>query len=164
LRLPVLFLDVPPFDVLTSQTTPFTGFGDPLAATTDCEGRFLDTAHQARRRISEVFALELGGPEEVPAKLEGVIAQMWVEGWDPETGDVNLFTTDFGCVLAQAIHQTLGGLLVFRSATDLSHLSLWWHERAVEAFPFHKTYKRLLSNEGDSFPYFARCLANLVGG
>jgi hypothetical protein len=158
----VLFRDVPPFDVLTCQTTPYAGFGEPLATPSECERQFLHTEKQARDRISEVFALELGGPEQIPAKLEAIIGQMWSEGWDPERGDTNLFSTDFGCLLTEALHQTLGGCRVFRSATDLSHLSLWWPERRVEAFGFHKTYKRLLTNDGESLVFFARRLLNLV--
>jgi hypothetical protein len=87
---------------------------------------------------------------------------MWTEGWQPERSDINLFATDFGCVLTKAIEQTLDGMLVFRSSSDLSHLSVWWPQAQVEAFPFHKTYKRLLSEEGESLGFFSRQLTRLV--
>lgn len=160
----VLYLDVPPFDVLTSQAVPYTGFGDPLAAAEKQQSGFQQTENRARKRVLEVFNLDLSEAKEFPGSLEAIIAQMWSEGWQPEPGDINLFATDFGCLLTGALRQTLGGQLVFRSPTDLSHLSMWWPKSSVEAFPFHKTYKRLQVAEGDSIAFFARSLTKLVGG
>ena len=51
---------------------------------------------------------------------------------------------------------------MFRSESDLNHVSLWWSEQAVEAFPFHKMYKRLTSREGESVSFFVRGLEQLL--
>lgn len=157
-----MYLEVPPFDVLTSQPAPYSGFGEPLNVTKELMARFEQTESQARKRITEVFHLNIGVQNDVPVQLETIIKTMWSEGWQPAVGNVNLFAGDFGSVLANAIRQTLCGDFVFRSSADLSHLSIWWPKRGIEAFPVHKIYKRLLSADGESISFFAERLAELV--
>src|SRR5205807_1309048 len=101
-------------------------------------------------------------PGIVPERLEAVVARMWAEGWRRDDDNVNLFATDFGSILTDALHHTLRGLLVFRSRTALSHASLWWDALSVEAFPFHRVFRRLIHEEGESLSYYARRLTDLV--
>jgi hypothetical protein len=158
----VSFREVPPFDMLTGQPTPYAGFGEALDDSPDLARAFRDTESLARSRVSEMFGLQVGDSLSVAAALERVCRQIWSEGWEPQRGNVNLFVTDFGCVLTQAIRLDLGGLLVFRSPVDLSHVSLWWADKALEAFPFHKVYRRLQSPEGHSLSFFAHRVRQLV--
>ncbi|MBN1919224.1 MAG: hypothetical protein JW889_15070 [Verrucomicrobia bacterium] len=94
--------------------------------------------------------------------LDKIIDGMWREGWDPDASDINLFVRDFGLVLASSVLSLLGGDLVFRSEEDLSHLSIWWPVFQVEAFPFHKVYKRLYVSQGESIVSFVRGVSTLL--
>jgi hypothetical protein len=158
----VLFLEVPPFDVLTGQAEPYVGFGEAIVDSQEFENVLIDTERRARNRISEVFGVQWDGVREVIPMLEAIVNRMWEEGWSSNADETNLFAADFGCILYIGLHQMFGGRYVFRSPSDLSHASLWWQQKGVEAFPFHKVYKRLIAREGESLSYFADHLKQLV--
>lgn len=101
----------------------------------------------------------------MPAALEGVIEDMWQQGWDPHHGNVDLFVRDFGLILCKSLYsQCSGGSLQFRSQTNLDHTSIWWPAQGIEAFPFHKIYKRLFSRSGESTVFFAAGVCALLRG
>jgi hypothetical protein len=87
---------------------------------------------------------------------------MWLEGWDPEVGDYNLFTRDFGSILAREIKSQLGGEYIFRSRKRLDYMSIFWKEKKVEAFPFFKVLKRLFNKDGESLIYFFNSLRKMI--
>ena len=62
-----------------------------------------------------------------------------------------------------AIQDVTGGQAIFRSRTDLSHASLWWPEKRVEVFPFHKMYRRLVDRDGESLVFFVKALVKKMG-
>lgn len=151
----MLFHKTPPFDRLTGLSAPFEGFGPVLDRSQDRTDEFCRVVAEARRRIRDVFSVAISdSPAEIADQLDILADSMWDDGWDPSTGDVNLFATDFGLVLTAAMIKTGGGSLVFRSESDLSHVSVWYQDRGVEAFPFHKVFKRLSSREGESIASF----------
>jgi hypothetical protein len=153
----VSFHEVPPFDVLAGARLPYGGFG-PILRDHQIEERLVVVEAEASRRISDVFGMDVSmGPDRV-ASLDKVIQQMWRTGWNPERGDVNLFARDFGSVLFLTLHRELNGELLFRSVTDLSHASVWWSSAAIEAFPFHKTYKALLESHGEGLRFYCNAL------
>ena len=156
------FLDVPPFDMLVSQAEPYGGFGDVLSSSEQVENQVAQTAIEARERIEQVFGIAMGTCFDTPRIIEELVQKMWRDGWSPNNSSINLFTTDFGAVLVDEIRRCSGGSLIFRSATDLSHMSLWWPDRGIEVFPFHKMYKRLLANDGESIEYFANRIRKLT--
>jgi hypothetical protein len=158
----VLFHDVPPFDVLTSQSIPYTAFGKPEVVDLKQSNSYLRTVNIATKRLNDAFGIQCANNLATIVAIEEAIAQMWDSGWNPQEGEVNLFTTDFGCVVTEALRESLTGVLVLRSMTDLSHASVWWPEEKVEAFPFHATYKRLTSKDGESIAYFAASIRSLL--
>ena len=158
----MLFLDVPPFDLLLSQLQPYKGFGDVLSTSEPMQTQVARTAIEGRERISQVFGIDMVDCFDTPRIIDELVHSMWRDGWSPDGGNVNLFATDFGAVLTDAIQRSSGGSLIFRSATDLSHLSLWWPERGIEVFPFHKMYKRLLSDDCESVEFFVSRIRELT--
>jgi hypothetical protein len=126
------------------------------------ESRFQAIVSEAKGRIREAFGVQVQPNEEAAALIEGLVNEMWAEGWNPGTGDINLFVRDFGSLFTAGIRATLGGTLVFRSETDLSHLSVWWARARLEAFPFHKVYKRLYTREGESLVYLVKTIGRRV--
>lgn len=164
LELPiVLYREIPLFDVLRGEPSPYRGFGAPFPQSGEVAGYFQDVLHQARERIADGFGVSLGGsPEEIASALEDLVAAMWAEGWSPDAGDVNLFARDIGVLLTNAVRAGLGGVLLLRSLSDLSHASLWWSQSRIEAFPFHKAYKRLLRRDGESLTFFLSALGKML--
>jgi hypothetical protein len=158
----VLSLEVPPFDLLTGQSSPFEGFGEPLLGSAGMHQTLLKAAEGARQRLEEGFNRKLE-TNSLPTEIDNIVEEMWVQDWDPQTGNVNLFATDFGLVLTVAILSTCRGEPVFRSERDVSHLSIWWRAQELEAFPFHRMLKRLWNRDGESVTYFVRALSQMVG-
>jgi hypothetical protein len=155
-------LDVPPFESLTKDTAPYSGFGPSLDAG-DVSDNFSQVVEEATGRISEMFGVRPQPDRTGIAVLEELVSRMWREGWDPATSDVNLFVRDFGSVLMSIIHTMADGELVFRSTTDLSHASLWWQKKRLEVFPFHKMYRRLTDEAGESLVLFVDGLTRRLG-
>ena len=146
-------LKVPQFDLLTGQPGPYEGFGVAVAAEGTRLKRLQAAMEEARQRVEDGFACRLS-KQGRPGDLDSIIGEMWQEGWDPAICNVNLFATDFGLVLTQKILLTLGGRVIIRSPEDPSHLSVHWPTVGVEAFPFHKVLKCLVSREGESTQSF----------
>jgi hypothetical protein len=157
-----LFVEVPPFDALTGQTAPFAGFGNTEIMGRESPVAFAETVNEATRRLRKGFDVVYTPDVGTIGTIEKIIAQMWDEGWNPSEGNVNLFCTDFGCLVTYALLESLGGNLVFRSRTDLSHASIWWPEKSIEVFPFHATSKRLTIRDGQSLDFFAKGVASLL--
>ena len=155
-------LRIPPFDVLVRQPEPYPGFGVPVVGQTTMEHEVRSNAEEARCRLEEGFGCCLSNAACVPAELDSLIDEMWAQGWDPEVGDVDLFARDFGLVLTQALLEAQRGVIVFRSDRDVSHVSIWWADMQVEAFPFHAVGKRLADREGGSLQSFANELSGLL--
>lgn len=156
------FHDAPPFDMLSEQIAPYEGLGRILKRDEKTEQEFWAQAGVALNRLKEGFHLDTETPQSTARDIENAIAKMWKEGWDPEKGNINLFTRDFGLALTKAIIGLVGGDLVFRSCSDLSHLSVRWDLQKIEAFPFHKVYKRLLRRDGESVEHFLRGLDSIL--
>jgi hypothetical protein len=161
-ELTVSLLDVPPFECLTQDTAPYSGFGPPIAAA-DVSESFSRVVEEATHRITEMFGVSPQPDRTGIVVLEELVSRMWREGWDPATSDTNLFVRDFGSVLMSVIHTMAGGEPVFRSTTDLSHASLWWPKDRLEVFPFHKMYRRLTDRTGESLVFFTDALMRKVG-
>ncbi len=105
----------------------------------------------------------LGKNKEISAKLiEQTCQRMWNEGWSPNKGNINLFSTDFGAILTSLIIEKVGGQVIFRSTDNLIDLSIWWEDNKIEAFPFHKMFKRLSSSEGEDIEYFFNQVVRMV--
>jgi hypothetical protein len=153
-------IETPPFDAIAGQPNPFSGFGQILPNSVELWNRLQKEAADAQQRLQEGFRVKLSSPREVPNELDKLIAGMWESGWDPQSGNVNLFTRDLGCVLTKSILDLLGGLPIFRSETDVSHLSVFWAGAGFEAFPFHKVLKCLYSQHGETMASFMDGIAS----
>jgi hypothetical protein len=154
--------DVPAFDAIAGQRNPFAGFGQILSSRRDVERRFWEENAAARERIRKSFGRELRVAEKIPIELDSIVQGMWNTGWDPNTGNLNLFSCDLGLVLTGAIVELLGGQLIFRSENDMSHCSIFWESFEFEAFPFLKVLKRLLDRHEDSIGVFVDGLVNRI--
>lgn len=148
--------------MLTGQSSPYTGFGEPTNSSIIINENYSKTTKEAFFRISELFKVQCNLGIESIKHVDEVITEMWSSGWDPDKANVNLFATDFGCVVTEGLKLDLGGALVLRSETDLNHASLWWKEQKIEAFPFHSTYKRLKFSENQSLLQFAQSLRKIL--
>ena len=152
----------PAFDLLEGDENVFDGFGKFLENTQSANEYLEEVYNQAISRIEDIYEMTSHCELDIIDILEKIIEEMWNEGWNPRNGDINLFTRDFGCILAKEIKKRLNGIFVFRSNKDLSNLSLWWKEKKIEIFPFHKVFKRLSKREGESISYFYSSLKKIL--
>ncbi len=157
-----LSLDIPPFDVLCGQETPYQGFGRILADSSTRDTQVLGLADAAWCKVESHFGITVSEWNQVPAALDECITNMWNEGWNPVTGNLNLFVADFGLVVSLCVLNMYNGSPVHRSTTDLNHMSIWWEKAQVEVFPFHKTLKRLVRPSEESLDLFVRGLCHLL--
>ena len=141
---------------MCSQKNPFDGFGPLEEDSEEVEELFGEVVRQAHARVAEIFEITEVDGEKLAAALDDVVAEMWMDGWNPESGDVNLFVRDFGALLMDALLREMRGHAVFRSRLDLSYASVFWPQEMIEAFPFHKAVKSLTRREGESFLQFIR--------
>jgi hypothetical protein len=156
-------IEIPPFDLITGDAIPFDGFGNIIEDKKNVEISFLKVLKEVNDRIRDIFNLDLNCENIDAVKdLENIISQMWLEGWDPEAGNYNLFTRDFGSILAREIKSQLGGEYIFRSRKRLDYMSIFWKEKKVEAFPFFKVLKRLFNKDGESLTYFFASLRKII--
>lgn len=155
-------LNLSHFDLLTGQKESYPGFGNPLPESSARSSRFNTLVDAAVTRVQEGFSVNLADDSVITTKLDSIISEMWSEDWNPEPGNVNLFSTDFGLILTRTLQRLAGGTLVFRSETDLNHTSIYWPTLGIEAFPFHKVYKRLNAKEGESLDTFVGGVIRLV--
>jgi hypothetical protein len=149
-------LEVPPFDALFNEPTPFQGFGQPLTTSSEVEKQFRSEAVKAQERLNKGFGVEINDQSDIPAQLDKIVAGMWAAGWNPEKGNINLFTRDLGLVLSVVLLVNYGGQPTFRSEKDVNHFSIFWMDAKIEAFPFHKALKCLYNREGESMSSFTR--------
>ena len=156
------FRNVVAFDVLTDQDDPFDGFGPVLQRDARYERVFLEQVELAKGRVSETFHVDLTEPDIAPKVLDTIVREMWNQSWNPETGNLDLFVTDFGLVVFSSVADLEDGVPTFRSHTDPLHTSIHWASAAVEAFPFHKALKMLIEGEGESAAQFVRGVSKLV--
>jgi hypothetical protein len=150
-------------DILTDSTTPYLGFGAIMEHSNDAEMNLHKEATKVRNDLKDEFGVILDDPLIIPEELDSIVRQMWNSGWDPQNGNIDLFARDFGLVLIEAILALLGGVLIFRRGSNVNHLSIFWSKSKIEAFPFHKTLKCLLNEDGDSMTYFVRGLCHYIG-
>jgi hypothetical protein len=156
-------IDIPPFDIITGDAIPFDGFGNIIEDKKNVGISFIKVLKEVSERIRDIFDLDLDCENiDAVTDLENIISQMWLEGWDPEVGDYNLFTRDFGSILAREIKSQLGGEYIFRSRKRLDYMSIFWKEKKVEAFPFFKVLKRLFNKDGESLIYFFNSLRKMI--
>lgn len=151
-------------DMLVGATTPARDFGAPLTdrALRDARTELAGIVAEARARFIDTFGPLPDNPREVARRLEATCAEMWREGWEPQSSDLDLFATDFGVILMDAMYQDLSGEIVLRSSDELSHGSLFWPSAGIEAFPLHKVAKRLLNSDGEGLAYFYEQVASRV--
>ncbi len=88
--------------------------------------------------------------------LDRLIRDMWDQGWDPDAGNLNVFTTHFGFLLAVALLRRPCAAPVFRSRDVLDHLSVWQAGTKREYFPFHMALKCFCSSRGESLQQMLR--------
>jgi hypothetical protein len=150
------------FDLLSEHAAPYAGFGDPLAESPDRVRKFLGLVEDARGRLESGFKRRLDDPHSLSQQIDVIVDEMWSQGWSPDEGNINLFVTDFGLVLTGALLALYGGNLVFRSEEDISHLSIWWPARKIEAFPFHRLLKCLFSREVNSVSLFVDRISGML--
>ena len=155
-------IKTPPFDSVRGQSTPFDGFGRTLPNSFELEDCFQMETEVAKHRLEVSFLVKLESAREIPSQLDKITASMWNSGWNPQGGTLNLFTRDFGCVLTKSILTRLGGVLIFRSREDVSHLSILWASSKFEAFPFHKVQKCLHRRTGETMASFMDGIAKQV--
>lgn len=155
-------VSIPPFDILSGYTAPYEGFGVPLESSSERILKFSIESMEAKKRLEDGFQRQLSGLELISNELDSIAAEMWGQGWDPRKNDINLFTTDFGLVLSQSILERFGGNLVFRSDENINHMSIWWQQKYLEAFPFHKVLKRFYYRDGESIGFFVDGLKALL--
>ena len=153
-------IEIPPFDALSGQVTPFLGFGDILSKSPEVETQFFLAIADAKRRIEGGFDVRLNIANETAKELDKIIIDMWESGWNPKTGNINLFAFDFGCILAKIVLAQLGGQPTFRSSKEMNHFSIFWANKRLEAFPFHKALKCLHIRQGETMTSFVNGLAN----
>jgi hypothetical protein len=148
------------FDLLVGRTEPFLGFGEIIENSNEIERELHKDADQVRQQIRDVFGAKLENASAIPKELDDIIEELWKTGWDPQVGNLQLFTRDFGLLLTEATLNLLGGKLIPRSTSNLIHLSIFWASRRVEAFPFHKALKCLTQFDGETMTYFVRGLGH----
>jgi hypothetical protein len=149
--------DFPAIDMFSGQaTTPYRGFGGVIPDSGEPERQLHADAARVREDVRRIFRVKLESSASIPKDLDDLIERMWRTGWDPRSGDLNLFTHDLGLLLIEATLDLLGGRLIFRSRADdvYIHNSIFWP--GVEAFPFHKAFKCLTETDGESMAYFVR--------
>ncbi|MBI1337582.1 MAG: hypothetical protein GC164_11535 [Phycisphaera sp.] len=113
----------------------------------------------ARSQIAEVFGDQIGRGGDGVDGLDRIIADMWDTGWSPASGDLNVFSRDFGVVLAAALLELPHAVAVFRSQRVLDHMSVWLPQNGLEVFPFHKALKCLRDKVGESMGQLYRSVA-----
>jgi hypothetical protein len=117
-------------------------------------------AARAESQITEVFGVRLGVGGDGVDGLDRIIASMWDTGWSPESGDLNLFSTEFGVIFAVALLELHCAIPVFRSQRVLDHMSVWLPSNGLEVFPFHKALKCLRDRVGESMGQLYRSVAH----
>jgi hypothetical protein len=143
--------------MLFGDDAPSTDFGEVLTSMETkglAQKSFEDSIDEARKRFEDIFAKLPHSGKDVVLLLEATIDDMWEQGWSAEEESLDMFVTDFGCVLTWSLLHEYKGIPAFRSQTELNHASIMWSDLGVEVFPFHKMLKRLSVREGESLNHF----------
>jgi hypothetical protein len=82
------------FDLLVDQPAPFRGFGEVVQDSTEDERKLHKNADQVRRQIRDTFDAKLDNVSAIPKELDDIAHELWETGWDPEVGNLALFTRD----------------------------------------------------------------------
>jgi len=138
------------FDLLCGEASPFAGFGFCEIEPSIEVQKFFQAAELSILRVNDTFELLLGSTTRYASELDDLISSMWQDGWNPKEKAFNLFVRDLGLCFTYLMQREIGGQLVFRGGDTLDHLSLWWPDSRVEAFPFHKVAKALSEQHGES--------------
>jgi hypothetical protein len=150
------------FDLLVGKTEPFLGFGEVSQNSSEIERELHKAADQARQQLRRIFGAKLDNASTTPKELDDIIQELWQTGWNPETGNLELFIRDLGLVLTEATLDLLEGKLIFRSTGNVIHCSIFWAEQGVEAFPFHKALKCLTHMHGETMTFFVIGLGQVL--
>ena len=145
-------IEIPPFDAIIGSAKPTGSFGDILKYEEHEKAisEFENLVLLAKEAVREDFNLNLSDFTNAADELDNIILEMWSEGWNPENGDLNLFCSHFGAVLASLLIAVPNTKFVFRSSTELDNLSIWHEPSKTEYFPFHKIAKCLTVKHGES--------------
>jgi hypothetical protein len=154
-------LDTEHFDCLVGEAGPTELFGHPLqgADLKVALGRFSEHVGTVAALVADGFGIDPSDHATIASQLDAVVREMWGGGWSPDTGDVDLFVSHFGSLLARALLNLPGAEATFRSPVTLDHHSAWFAATAHEFFPFHKVLKALSRREGESIDQFYRAAA-----
>ncbi len=146
------------FDLFVGRTAPLPSFGPVDDDSKGPERQLRAAAAQVRQQVRDTFDAKLENSSAIPGELDSIIRELWETGWDPQVDNLQLFTRDFGLLLTETTLDLLGGKLVPRSPDNVVHWSIFWADRKVEAFPFHKALKCLTHRDGETMTYFVRGL------
>lgn len=140
------------FDVLLGDVAPTLLFGDPLRGKSAELARtfFEKLSAEARVRVTDTFEETINPNLMGITKLDQIIKGMWQSDWSPKRTSFNLFCTDFGALYCSAFMATSGLQVIFRSDTQLEHVSFWQAHSTREFFPFHKVAKALSNSAGEN--------------
>ncbi len=145
-------IEITPFDAIIGSEKPTGSFGNILKYEERDEAisEFENLLLLAKESVRENFNIFLSDSINAATELDNVISEMWSEGWNPEVGDLNLFCSHFGAILASLLIAVPNTKYVFRSSTELDNLSVWHEPSKTEYFPFHKIAKCLTAEHGES--------------
>ena len=140
------------FDALVGGRTPTLMFGPPLQGDLEASARcaLAELSVDARRRVADSFKETIEPNAAGVEGLDDIIKNMWKSDWSPEHSIIDRICTDFGALYCAAFLSVSGLQPVFRSTTELDHVSFWNAASTREYFPFHKVVKALSSCEGES--------------
>lgn len=146
-----MITEIPAFDALEGAQEPTDCFGGVLtgSAHESAMCHFAELCDEADNAVKDIFGRELLAEGRI-SELDDVINEMWENGWNPETGDLNLFVLHFGVLLTAAMLSVEQTTPVFRSESVLNHVSVWRLPSGTEYFPVHKVLKCLVNRRGES--------------
>lgn len=116
----------------------------------------------ALERLRKGFKVKLENRSKIARELDKIVSEMWATGWNPMSGNINLFSRDLGLCFSIALLNMFGGNPVFRSQKDMNHFSIFWIDAKVEVFPFHKVLKCLFNREGETLEGFTRGITSQI--
>ena len=149
------------FDLLKGESEPITVFGIPFRSIEN-ENEISKITETAVTSINRIFKKSITITIDGIKTLEEIIRGMWKDDWNPKKGNLNLFSTHFGSILTKIIVKEIGGQIYLRDIQNLLHLSVFFDNRNIEIFPFHKIYKRLNDEEGDDLIYYYKSIKALL--
>jgi hypothetical protein len=137
------------FDLYQGNQQPLPVFGE-IQLFVESPPEFAETLTIVLGRVVDGFDWPSQTGWEMIELIDDMVKELWKDGWNRKTNNLELFATDLGILLMDSCHRMLGGDLVLREGVNLLHASLWWPEHSVEFFPFHSIARRLYSEEESS--------------